>query len=199
MAALYHHKCVSRAKESGLDDHVVVLNMDRKGFRHIGSLGERLAILDDNRISPDLDAFGIEPGLAVAHVEFPAVPGATEQFADTRALIHPGFRRGQPCYAGRLVERRTGMRAAIKQGEELAIGMEHDDVTALERDHFVTARRDVGGAGDDVTGHEERAFLWDQCLRSEFVDSAGVRLENLDPFGLAERRLESEARIAEIP
>src|ERR1700733_10244818 len=192
MAALYHHKCVARAKESGLDDHVVVLNMDRKGFRHIGSLGERLAILDDNRIGPDLDALGIEPGLAVAHVEFPAMPGATQQLTDTRALIHPGFRRGQPCYAGRPVERRTGMRAAIKQSEELAIGMEHDHVAALESDHLVTAWRDVGGTGNDVTGHDGRSVLCDQCLRSEFVDSAGVGLENLDSFGLAERRLESE-------
>src|SRR5580692_12723981 len=124
MAALYHHKCAARAKESRLDDHVVVLNMDRKGFRHIGSLGERLTILDDNRIGPDLDALGIEPGLAVAHVEFPTMPGATQQFADTRALIHPGFRRGQPRHTGCLVERRTGMRAAIKQSEEFAIGVE---------------------------------------------------------------------------
>src|ERR1700733_13234418 len=44
-----------------------------------------------------------------------------------------------------------------------------------------------------------RAMANDQCLRSEFVDSAGVGLENLDPFRLAERRLESKARIVEIP
>ena len=54
-----------------------------------------------------------------------------------------------------LVERRAGMRAPIEQREEFAIGMEHDDVAALELEtYLVTAGRDVRRAGDDVTGHD---------------------------------------------
>jgi hypothetical protein len=46
------------------------------------------------------------------------------------------------------------MRAAVEQREEFAIDMEHDDIAAIDRKHLVAAGRNLGGARDDVTGHE---------------------------------------------
>src|SRR5882724_1907262 len=113
-----------RGSGSRLDNDIAVLDVDRKGLGDIRALRQRLAVLDDDRIGPDLDALRIEPGLPVAHVEFPAVPGTTQQFAYPRALIDPGLRRSQPRHAGRLVERRAFVRTAIEQCEELAVDME---------------------------------------------------------------------------
>ena len=45
------------------------------------------------------------------------------------------------------------MRTTVEQREELAIDMEHDDVAAVDTDDLVAAGRDLGDAGDDVTGH----------------------------------------------
>src|SRR5256885_17131081 len=100
--------------------------MHRKRLRHVGPFRQRLAVLYRHRIGPDPDALGVEPGLAGTHVELPAVPGAANEFADPRALVDAGFRRGQPRHARRLVERRAFVRAAIEQREELAIDMEYD-------------------------------------------------------------------------
>src|SRR4029077_9278026 len=118
-----------------------------------GTLGERFAVLDDNRIGSDLDALRIEPGLPVAHVELPSMPGAAEQFAHPRALIDAGLWRSQARDASRLVQRRAGVRAAIEKREKLAVDVEHDDVAAIERDHLVAAGRNFRGGGDNVTGH----------------------------------------------
>src|SRR3954469_13330787 len=78
------------------DDDVAVLDMNRECLGDIRPLGQRLAILDHDRIGPDLDALGVEPGLAVAHVELPPVPGAAEQLPDPRAFVDAGLLRRQP-------------------------------------------------------------------------------------------------------
>src|SRR5882757_4077355 len=78
---------------SGLDDDVAVLDMNREGLGHIGALlqpvrslahffGKFLAAFDRDRIGADLEALWVEPGLPVAHVEFPAVPGTAQELAD---------------------------------------------------------------------------------------------------------------------
>src|ERR1700739_2409243 len=113
--------------------------MDGEGFGHIGPFGEGLAVLDDHRIGPDLETLGIEPGLPGAHVEFPAMPGTAEQFADPRAIVNSRLRRGRACDAGRLIERRAGVRAAVEQRKELAIDVEYNDVASLKREHLVVA------------------------------------------------------------
>src|SRR5258707_6552358 len=74
-------RCLSSRR---FHNDVAVLDVNRKCFGHIGTLGQRLAILNHHRISADPDAAGIEIGLAVAHVELPAVPGAAQQFPDPR-------------------------------------------------------------------------------------------------------------------
>src|SRR5262249_40431848 len=112
-----------------------------------------LAAFDGDRKGTDLEPLRIEPGLAVADVEFPAMPGTAQHLADARAMIDAGFRRGQPRHARRLVERRALVRAAVEQRKELAIDMEHDDVAAIDADDLVAAGRNLAGAGDDVTGH----------------------------------------------
>src|SRR5262249_49499285 len=60
---------------SDLDNHIRVFDVYRKRLGNIGTLLEFVAALDRDGIGPDLDPFRVEPGLAVAHVEFPAVPG----------------------------------------------------------------------------------------------------------------------------
>ena len=70
------------------------------------------------------------------------------------------------------------MRAAVEQREELAVDMEHDDVAAIDLDHLVTARRNVCGAGDDVTGHASNTWNYKSVLRpilrdGHFVASSG--------------------------
>jgi hypothetical protein len=137
-----------------LDDDVTIFDMNRKCFGDEGALLQFLAARDRDRIGTDLESFRIEPGLAVAHVELPAVPGTAQHFADARTLIDAGLRRGQPRHAGRLVQRRALMRAAVQECEELAIDMEHDDVAALDTDDLVAAGRNVRGTRDDVTGHQ---------------------------------------------
>src|SRR5215472_8433476 len=129
-----------------------------------------LAALHGDRERADPEARRIEPGLAGAHVELPAMPGAAQELADAGALVDTGLGRGQARHAGGLVERRAFMRAAVQQREELAIDMEHDDVAAVDADHLVAARRDVRGTRDDVTGHYSlytaRALVLKIFLRS---------------------------------
>src|ERR1700749_1234042 len=131
--------------------------MDREGLGDVGPLlhllGQFLAAFDRDRERADLEALRIAPGLAGAHVELPAVPGATQEFADARALVDSGLRRGQTRDAGRLFEWRTLMRAAIEQREEIAVDMEYDDVAAVDVDDLVAAGWDVRGTRDDVTCH----------------------------------------------
>jgi hypothetical protein len=91
------------------------------------------------------------------------MPGAAQQFADAGTLIDAGLRRGQPRHAGRLVERRTLVRTTIKQREELAVDVEHDNVAAIDVDHLVAAGWNLRGAGDDVTGHVIRAYRARGC------------------------------------
>src|ERR1700750_2706836 len=55
---------------SRLDDDVAVFDVHRKRLGDIRPLGQRFALLDRYRVGPDLEALRIEPGLAVAHVEF---------------------------------------------------------------------------------------------------------------------------------
>src|ERR1700749_543304 len=98
--------------------------MDREGLGDVGPLlhllGQFLAAFDRDRERADLEALRIAPGLAGAHVELPAVPGAAQEFADARALVDSGLRRGQARHAGGLLQRRALMRTAIEQREELA-------------------------------------------------------------------------------
>src|SRR5437764_1008347 len=128
-------RTLGRLDASHLDNDVAVLDVNRKGFGHIGPLGQRLAVLDHNRIGPHLDAVRIEIRLPGAHVELPAMPGAAQQFADAGTLVDPGLRRGQPRDACRLVERRAFVGTAIEQREELAIEMEHDGVPVMRVAH----------------------------------------------------------------
>src|SRR3954453_3316417 len=149
-----------------LDDDVAVLDMDRECLGYIGPFGQRLAILDHDRIGSDLDALGVEPGLAVAHVELPAVPGAAEQFPDPRALIDTGLLRRQPRHAGSLLQRRAGVRTAIEQRKVFAVDMKHDDVAAVDFDNLVAAGRNLRRPRDDVPGHVVSTLIRTWRLRA---------------------------------
>src|SRR5579871_376363 len=137
--------------------------MDGKGLGHIRPLFHPLsefpAAFDRDREGTDLEALRVEPRLAVAHVEFPAMPGTAQQFPDARTMIDARFRRRQPRHARRLVQRRALMGASVEQRKELAIDMEHDDVAAVDADDLVATWRNFAGAGDDVTGHAWRPLV----------------------------------------
>jgi hypothetical protein len=45
------------------------------------------------------------------------------------------------------------MRAAIGQREILAVEIEHADLAAVDLDNLAVARRDIDGAGNDLTFH----------------------------------------------
>ena len=136
-----------------LDNDVAVFDMDRKGLGHVGSLLQLLAALDRDGIGAYFHAVRIEPGLTGAHVELPAVPGASQELADAVADIDAGLGRGQARDTGGFRQRCALMRAAIEQREELAIDMEDHDVAALHADNLVAAGRDIGCTRDNVTGH----------------------------------------------
>src|SRR5437762_9440627 len=142
-----------RRRRSRLDDDVTILDKDWEGLGHIWALLQLFATLDGNRKGADFYALRIEPGLPVAHVEFPAVPAAAQEFADAGSLIDAGFRRGQPRHARGLVERRARVRTAVEQRKEFAIDVEDHDIAAFDANHLVAAGRDIRGARDDVTSH----------------------------------------------
>jgi hypothetical protein len=127
----------------GLDGNVAVLDVHRKGLGDVRPILQFFAAFDRDRMGANLDALRVEVRLSVAHVEFPAVPRAAQEFADARALVDTGLRRGQPRDAGGLLLRRTLMRAAIEQRKELAVDVEHDDVAAVDAKHLVAAGRNV--------------------------------------------------------
>src|SRR5271168_209775 len=151
--------------------------MHGKGFRDIWPLfhlfDELLTAFDRNGEGADLETLGVEPGLTVAHIELPAMPGTAQQFAHARAMIDARLRRRQPRHARRLVQRRALMRAAVQQRKELAVDMEHDNVAAVDADNLVAAGWNLASAGDDVTGHQNlytaRALVAKILFRSASV------------------------------
>src|SRR5262245_66431553 len=85
------------ASASGLYHHVVVLDRDRHGLGHIGAGDEPRSRLHRNVVPARAHARRITPGLAGAHVEFPAVPGAADNLAGPGiAVIARPIRFHQP-------------------------------------------------------------------------------------------------------
>src|SRR5262249_6413351 len=112
------------------------------------------AWLDTHFIIHKPETVGIAPGAPRAHVELPAMPGTAQHLAGPRILVGARLRRqhetGEPA-AG---EAATLVRTLIRQGKQLALDVEDDDVAA--RDGAGPAR--PGGralsSGDDVARHQ---------------------------------------------
>lgn len=73
-----------------LHHHVVTLDLDGDRLGDIRPLHDARARLDMSRIRLDAEAAGVAVGLAGAHVEFPAVPGATDDLPNLLYSISPG-------------------------------------------------------------------------------------------------------------
>src|SRR5947208_3300239 len=72
------------ARPSDLDDDVLRLDGHRDRLGDVGALHQAVAGGDLHRVLPGPDPRRIAPGLAGAHVEFPAMPGTTDDLARTR-------------------------------------------------------------------------------------------------------------------
>src|SRR5215470_18468138 len=70
---------------SGSD--VVVLDRDRHGLCDVGARDQPRSRLHRNVVPARAHARRITPGLAGAHVEFPAVPGAADDLAGPRIAV----------------------------------------------------------------------------------------------------------------
>jgi len=76
----------ARARSSGrgllqIHHHVIAFHGYRERLRHVGSLHHAGARFDVDRIGPGAKPLGVAVGLAGADIEFPAVPGAADDFA----------------------------------------------------------------------------------------------------------------------
>src|SRR5712672_2339258 len=67
---------------SQIHHHVVAFHGYRERLRHVGSLHHACAGLDVDRIGLGAKSLGVAIGLAGADIEFPAVPGAADDFAE---------------------------------------------------------------------------------------------------------------------
>src|SRR5262249_25929400 len=105
---------------SGLHHHVVVLDLDRHGLCDVGARDQPRSRLHRNVVPARANARRITPGLAGAHVEFPAVPGAADDLAGPGiAVIARPIRFHQPRLFA-VKEAAAPVRAAIVEREKLA-------------------------------------------------------------------------------
>src|SRR5215472_9598623 len=115
------------ARASGLDDHVVALDRNRHGLGDVGAGDELRSGLHRDRVAARAHARRITPGLAGAHVEFPAMPGAADDLAGPGIAV---MTRSIRFYQSRLLavkEAAAPVRAAIVEREKLAAQIEHHD------------------------------------------------------------------------
>src|SRR5262245_22670735 len=149
----------TEAPVSRLDDDVVVLDLDRYGFGDIGAGDQARSRLDLDGVAAGADAGGIAPRLAGADVEFPAVPGATDDLARTGVAIVAGSVRLHEPGLPTLKQAAAAVRASVVESEELAAQIEHDDRTPIDLRELARAGRNVADRGDHVLGHAVSASL----------------------------------------
>src|SRR5262245_3922618 len=142
------------ASASGLYHHVVVLDRDRHGLSHIGAGDQPGSRLHRNVVPPRAHARRITPGLAGAHVEFPAMPGAADDLAGPGIAV---MTRSIRFYQSRLLavkEAAAPVRAAIVEREKLAAQIEHHDRPPVHLREPARAGRNVGDRGNHMLGHQ---------------------------------------------
>src|SRR5262245_51211031 len=144
---------------SGLDDDVVVLDLDRHGFGDIGAGDQSRSGLDLHGVAAGANAGGIAPRLAGPDVEFPAVPGAADDLARAGVAIVAGPVRFHEPGLLALKQAAAAVRAAVVEGEELAAQIEHDDRAAIDLRELARAGRNVADCGDHVLGHAVSSSL----------------------------------------
>ena len=143
-----------------IDDEVVLLDGDGVGFGGVGAtfeagrggvgFGEGGAGFDFDLVAADADFGGVEPGLAGADVEFPAVPGAADDLALAAVFVLAGGAGGDE--AGELAdaERAALVGAAVAEGEVFAAEVEDADGAPGDLDDFAPAGGDFARFGDEL-------------------------------------------------
>ena len=91
--------------------------------------------------------------MAGADIEFPAVPGAADDFAEPGIFDVAGIGRLREPDQRAFAQRRALMRAAVQQAEELALDVEDRDRALIDGEELARARRQLVHRGDDMSGH----------------------------------------------
>ena len=105
---------------------------------------------------PRPDARRIAPGFAGAHVELPAMPRAADDLALARIAVLAGLARLDQPSETALAQAAALMRAAVGEREELALDVEHGDLTAADVDELARAGRKLAHIRNDVFRHAPR-------------------------------------------
>ena len=145
---------LNKELNAGLADihhHVIAFHRHRQGLGDVRPLHHGRARLDIDRVSAGAKAFGVAVRLAGADVEFPAVPGAAEDFAEPGVFDLAGIGGLREPDQRPFAQGRALMRAAVQQAEELAVDVEHRDRALVDGEEFARARRQLVHRGDDVT------------------------------------------------
>src|SRR5712671_716672 len=138
---------------SQIHHHIIALDRHRDRLRHVRSLHHARPRLDIGGIGFCAKPFGVAVGLAGADIEFPAVPGAADDFAWPGIFDLTGIGRLREPDQRPFAQRSTLMRAAVQQAEEFALDIEHRDRALIDGKEFARARRQLVDRSDDVTGH----------------------------------------------
>src|SRR5690348_6284481 len=136
-----------------LHHHVIVFHRDLDGLRDIWPLHEICARLDVDGIGAGAKALRLAPGLAGTDIEFPAVPGTADDFAQTRIFYLAGIGRLREPDQRALTQGGTLMRAAVQETEEFTLDVEDRNRATLESEKFSRTRRQLADGSNDVTRH----------------------------------------------
>src|SRR5436305_13756266 len=116
-------------------------------MRPLDQLGH---LLHRDAEAPRLHLVGVAPRLSGADVELPGVPGTADDLAAADVVVMPGLVRQHEAGEIALAQAAAAMRTAVRQREELAAEVEHDDGAAVGADQLAAARRDFARGRDDV-------------------------------------------------
>src|SRR6185312_5774887 len=98
--------------------------------------------------------------LSGTHIEFPAVPGATQDLAGPRIPVVTGIIGFDKAGQDALAHRAALVRAAIEQSEEFAAEIEYGDGAAAHGHQLPLARRNLGNRCDHVLAHSVASLCW---------------------------------------
>src|SRR5262245_16051244 len=102
---------------------------------------------------PCPNGFRIAPRLPRTDVEFPAVPGAANEFSGTRQTILPGHAGLRQADNRAAAQFGTLVRTSIGERKEFAGDIEEADLTYARASNLAADERDFAGAGYNLPAH----------------------------------------------
>src|SRR3954447_3424109 len=146
--------CAASGLVLGIDDNVVLLDVDRERLRDVGTglaSGQVRAGLDVDLVALDPRLARAQERLARGEVVLPAVPRAGQQRRLRVELEVAGPARARPRRDPSLAQRPTLVRAAVADPVEPVAHAEHADRPTADRDDpAVTGLEVVDGRDDDL-------------------------------------------------